>query len=137
MKLMTESPANGKENFAFLEDGAQVSDIPAFKHWAYQMVQALIQKNAGQERYKDRPGNRWNVNFKEIEAIENFLIMEAICLVLSEDLDKIESKASKMPIEKLQLEFELFDTSRKKRLDELITKKENKENESQSKHKRK
>lgn len=22
MKLMTESPANGKENFAFLEDGA-------------------------------------------------------------------------------------------------------------------
>ncbi len=48
MKLMTESPANGKENFAFLEDGAQVSDIPALKHWAYQMVQALIQKNAGQ-----------------------------------------------------------------------------------------
>ena len=69
-----------------LQLGRQQSNIPALKHYLDQIRQALIQKTAGQR--KDDPA--YYVDVRDLGTICNCAIIEAMCLYLSGDLDRLE-----------------------------------------------
>ena len=71
----------------FLQAGMVKSNIPVLKENCNLLRQAMIQKDAGQEEY----GAKGNVNFNDLGTIINCIVIEAMCLYLSGDLDKIES----------------------------------------------
>lgn len=69
----------------FLQMGHQKSNIPALKENLDLLRQAMIQKNAGQEKYSTKEC----VNFQELGTIINCIVIETMCLYLSGDLDKL------------------------------------------------
>lgn len=71
----------------FLQMGRQKSDIPALKEHLDQLRQAMIQKTAGQRR--DDPKSY--VPLEDVGTIVNCIVIEAMCLYLSGDLDKLEA----------------------------------------------
>lgn len=60
--------------WAFLQMGGQKSNIPALK-------------TAGQRA--DKPSD---ISFAELDAVMNVIVIEAMCLYLSGDLDKLEGE---------------------------------------------
>jgi hypothetical protein len=72
--------------WTFLRMGKQRANIPALKHYCDELRQAMIQKTAGQERYK-RP---YETDCKDLGTTINCLVIETMCLYLSGDLDKLE-----------------------------------------------
>lgn len=74
--------------WSMLMMGKQKSNVPALKRFCDQLRQAMIQKTAGQRG--DDPRNY--VDFADLGTIINNIVIEAMCLYLSGDLDKIEKK---------------------------------------------
>ena len=74
----------------FIMMGGQKSNIPALKENCDLLRQLMIQKTAGQR--KDDPNNY--VSFDDFGTICNCIVMEAMCLYLSGDLDKLEGDES-------------------------------------------
>lgn len=72
--------------YAFLKMGAVKSNIPLLKENCELLITALTQKTGGQEKYH-KPGD---VDFAHIDAIVNCVVIEALCLYLSGDLEKLE-----------------------------------------------
>lgn len=73
-------------------DCGQKSNIPALKEHLDMLRQAMIQKNGGQEKYKDSH----DVSFNDVGTIINCIVIETMQLYLSGDLDKLEKlKGSK------------------------------------------
>lgn len=73
--------------WAFLQMGWQKSNIPALKEHCEMLRKLMTQKTAGQR--EDKPTD---IPFAELDTILNFIVIEAMCLYLSGDLDKLEGE---------------------------------------------
>ena len=73
--------------WAFLQMGWQKSNIPALKEHCEMLRKLMTQKTAGQRENKPT-----DIPFAELDAILNFIVIEAMCLYLSGDLDKLEGE---------------------------------------------
>lgn len=71
--------------WSFLLMGGQKSDIPALKEHCESLRNAMLQKTAGQ-----RAGKPKDVNFDDVPTLCNCIVIEAMALYLSGDLDKLE-----------------------------------------------
>lgn len=72
--------------WSFLLMGGQKSNIPAMKEHCAALQQAMLQKTGGQEKYKKAA----DVDFDDIPTLLNCIVIEAMALYLSGDLDKLE-----------------------------------------------
>lgn len=71
--------------WSFLMMGQQKANIPALKENCELLRQAMMQKTGGQQ-------GKGGVDFNDLETITNCIVIEAMCLYLSGELDKIESE---------------------------------------------
>ena len=71
--------------WSFLQMGDQKSNIPGLKEHCETLQKMMIQKTAGQRKDK-----KSDVSFGNLDMICNFIVIEAMCLYLSGDLDKLE-----------------------------------------------
>lgn len=77
------------ENFSMwvmLQRGGQKSNIPALKQFVDDWLKMTIQKTAGQR--KDQPKD---LSWDNLERVKMGILCEAVALVLSGDLDKLEA----------------------------------------------
>jgi hypothetical protein len=73
--------------WSMLQFGKQKSNIPALKELCGQLRQAMLQKTAGQQPYCKEN----DVNFDDVPTLINSIAIEAMCLYLSGDLDKLNA----------------------------------------------
>ena len=73
--------------WAFLQMGWQKSNIPALKEHCEMVRKLMTQKTAGQRA--DKPSD---ISFAELDTVMNIIVIEAMCLYLSGDLDKLEGE---------------------------------------------
>lgn len=87
---MSTNPANAIKDtmWRFLMDGGQKANIPALKEYVYELIQMTTQKTAGQKQYAAKTHIPW----EELDMTLMSIVIEATSLVLSGELDKIESK---------------------------------------------
>lgn len=71
--------------WSFLMLGGQKTNIPTLKEHYEILQRALLQKTAGQR--KNLPHD---VDWKELDAVINVIVIEAMALYLSGDLDRLE-----------------------------------------------
>lgn len=71
--------------WSFLQMGCQKPDIPGLKEHCKTLREMMMQKTAGQR--KDKPND---VDFADLDMLCNFIVIEAMCLYLSGDLDRLE-----------------------------------------------
>lgn len=71
--------------WSFLMLGGQKTNVPALKEHCEILQRALLQKTAGQR--KNLPHD---VDWKELDAVINVIVIETMALYLSGDLDKLE-----------------------------------------------
>lgn len=85
---MRGNPANVIKDtmWFFLQDKGQEANIPALKEYVYDLIQATIQKDAGQR------GKAKNIDWSELEMVMFSIVCEATALVLSGKLDEIEAE---------------------------------------------
>lgn len=72
--------------WSFLQKGGMKSNIPCLKEHCMMLRQMLMQKTAGQRKDKKN-----DLPFEQLDTIKNIIVIEAMALVLSGDLDKIET----------------------------------------------
>ena len=70
--------------WSFLQMGNQKANIPALKEQCRLLQSAMMQKTAGQH---NKPKD---VNFDDLDAITNGIVIEAMALYLSGTLDRLE-----------------------------------------------
>ena len=73
--------------WAFLQMGGQKSNILALKEHCEMLRKLMTQKTAGQRA--DKPSD---ISFAELDTVMNVIEIEAMCLYLSGDLDKLEGE---------------------------------------------
>lgn len=73
--------------WSFLQMGGQKADIPGLKEHCETLRKMMMQKTAGQR--KDKPND---VDFADLDMLCNFIVIEAMCLYLSGDLDRLEGE---------------------------------------------
>lgn len=73
--------------WSFLQMGGRKSDIPSLKEHCMMLRQMLMQKTAGQRRDK-----KSDIPFDHLDTVKNIIVVEAMALVLSGDLDKLEAE---------------------------------------------
>ena len=71
--------------WSFLQMGGMKSNIPSLKEHCMMLRQMLMQKTAGQRKDKKR-----DIPLEHLDTIKNVIVVEAMALVLSGDLDKME-----------------------------------------------
>ena len=69
----------------FLQMGGQRANVSALKESCKLLQKVMTQKTAGQR--KNKPAD---VSFNDLDAITNGIVIEAMALYLSGELDKIE-----------------------------------------------
>lgn len=88
--MLKENPANKIDDdvmWNFFKTYGQKANIPALKEYAYDLIQMLTQKTNGQRKSKK------GVNFEEDwDMTVNSIAIEAVALVLSGELDKLENE---------------------------------------------
>ena len=85
MRRMDPAPMEDFSMWAAFQDGGQRANIPLLKELVAQWIQMTMQKSAGQRR--DKPGDlSWN----NLERVKMGILCEAVALVLSGKLDKLE-----------------------------------------------
>ena len=72
--------------WSFLQKGGMKSNIPCLKEHCMMLRQMLMQKTAGQRKDKKN-----DLPFEQLDTIKKIIVIEAMALVLSGDLDKIET----------------------------------------------
>jgi hypothetical protein len=87
---MSENPANAVKDtmWKFLMDKGQKSNTPALKEYVYDLIGMTTQKTAGQKGYAAKD----HINWDDLDMTIMSIVIEAVSLVLSGDLDNIESK---------------------------------------------
>ena len=73
--------------WAFLQMGWQKSNIPALKEHCEMLRKLMTQRTAGQRA--DKPSD---ISFAELDTVMNVIVIEAMCLYFSGDLDKLEGE---------------------------------------------
>ena len=71
--------------WAFLQMGGMKSNIPALKESCMELRQMMMQKTAGQRKDKKK-----DISFDDLDRIKNEIVIEAMALVFSGDLEKEE-----------------------------------------------
>ena len=71
--------------WGFLQMGGQKSNVPSLKEHCEALRKLMTQKTAGQ-----RPNNSSDISFDDVYTVMNFIVIEAMCLYLSGDLDQLE-----------------------------------------------
>lgn len=71
--------------WAMLQKGGQQADVSRLKRFVEQWIQMATQKTAGQRGRKD-------TSWDDLECIKMGILCEAVALVLSGELDKLEKK---------------------------------------------
>ena len=71
--------------WVMLQSGGQKSNIPALKELVDEWVKMATQKTAGQ-----RKGCPKDLSWENLERVKMGILCEAVALVLSGDLDKLE-----------------------------------------------
>lgn len=81
---MKTNPANAIKDtmWSFLMDHGQKANIPALKEYIYDLIGMTTQKTAGQ-----RKANH-DIDWTELEPTLWSIVIEAVALVLSGELDK-------------------------------------------------
>lgn len=88
---MAKYDAKPLEDFsmwAMLQPGVQKANIPALKELVGEWIQMTTQKTAGQQKYAKKS----EVSFDNLERIKMGILCEAVALVLSGKLDKLEEQ---------------------------------------------
>ena len=70
----------------FLQMGGTKANIPALKEHCEMLQRMLMQKTAGQEGYRKST----DVDFGNLDAVTNVIVIEAMALWLSGELDRLE-----------------------------------------------
>ena len=83
---MDSAPLENLSMWAMFQPGMQKANIPALKDLVSQWIQLATQKTAGQR--KDKPKD---LSFDNLERIKMGILCEAVALVLSGVLDKLET----------------------------------------------
>lgn len=73
--------------WAFIQMGSQQANIPYLIECCGQLQQLMTQKTAGQRKDKSK-----DINFYELDRICNSIVMEAMCLYLSGELDYLSER---------------------------------------------
>ena len=68
--------------WSFLQMGGQKPNIPGLKKYCETLQKMMMQKTAGQRKEKTN-----DVDFAYLDMLCNFIVIEAMCLYLSGDLD--------------------------------------------------
>ena len=76
--------------WSFLQKGKMKSNIPCLKEHCMMLRQMMMQKTAGQRENKKN-----DIPFEQFDTIKNNIVIEAMALVLSGDLDKIDDLEQK------------------------------------------
>lgn len=71
--------------WGFLQMGGQKANIPVLKECCEELQKMMIQKTAGQRKNKTS-----DISFGNLDMICNFIVIEAMCLYLSGELDRLE-----------------------------------------------
>jgi len=71
--------------WSFLQIGNQKANIPALKEQCRLLQRTMTQKTAGQRTDKPK-----DINFDDLDAITNGIVIEAMALYLSGTLDRLE-----------------------------------------------
>lgn len=71
--------------WSFLQMGGQKADIPALKEYCGILQRMMTQKTAGQ-----RKDTKNDISFTQLDTICNIIVIEAMCLYLSGELDRLE-----------------------------------------------
>lgn len=80
---MTDNVKQLEIMWNFLQFGKQKPNIPALKENCELLRKMMTQKTAGQRGKPDE------VDFDDLETVINCIVIEAMCLYLSGDMDKI------------------------------------------------
>jgi hypothetical protein len=90
---MKTNPVNDIKNtmWKFLMDKGQKSNIPALKEYVYDLIGMTTQKTAGQIKYAAKNDIDWD----KLDMTIMSIVIEAVSLVLSGDLDCIEPEKEK------------------------------------------
>lgn len=85
---MKENPADKIKDtmWYFLMNGSQKSDITGLKEAVYDLIGMTTQKTAGQRKIKD------HISWDDLDMTIMTIVIQATCLVLSGDLDKISEE---------------------------------------------
>lgn len=85
---MKKNPANAIKDtmWTFLMDYGQKANIPALKEYVYDLIQMTTQKTAGQ-----RATAKKDISWDNLDMTLMSIVIEATALVLSGELDKLES----------------------------------------------
>lgn len=73
--------------WAMLQRGGQKANIPLLKDLVAQWVQMATQKTNGPRKY----GGKSDLSFDNLERVKMGILCEAVALVLSGDLDRLEA----------------------------------------------
>ena len=76
--------------WSFLQKGGMKSNIPCLKEHCMMLRQMMMQKTAGQRENKKN-----DIPIEHFDTIKNNIVIEAMALVLSGDLDKIDGLEQK------------------------------------------
>lgn len=87
MKIMDEKPLEDFSMWAALRSGGQSASVEQLKELVNEWVQMTTQKTAGQ-----RPNKKKDLSFENIERVKMGILCEAVALVLSGKLDKLEAE---------------------------------------------
>lgn len=68
--------------------GGMKANIPVLKEHCEMLQRMLMQKTAGQEAYRKST----DVGFGDLDAITNVIVIEAMALWLSGELDRLEAR---------------------------------------------
>ena len=82
---MKNNPADAIKDtmWRFLMTGKQKGNPQLLKEYVYDLIQMATQKTAGQR------GNKNDISFDELQLLEWSIVIEATCLVLSGQIDKL------------------------------------------------
>lgn len=83
MKRLDSRPLEDFSMWTMLQRGGQKSNIPMLRELVGQWVQMTTQKTVGQRGGKD-------LSWDNLERIKMGILCEAVALVLSGDLDRLE-----------------------------------------------
>lgn len=75
--------------WTMLQRGGQKADIPLLKELVGDWITMVTQKNAGQAAYRKKD----QINWANAERAKMGILCEAVALVLSGELDKLEEDA--------------------------------------------
>ena len=71
--------------WGFLQMGCQKPNIPGLKEHCETLQKMMLQKTAGQRKDK-----KADISFAQLDTICNIIVIEAMCLYLSGELDRLE-----------------------------------------------